>query len=290
MLICNKGEVEDMKNFIKSSLCYLFVISLIGCHRLEASPIQELESPTPSIDFPAIKISSDEKPNIEDIMHVFRFLVNKNVWIYGKSIYMGSQMTAEIYYEEINQLGKNGYVGYLFFPFQKNEKTWYNKVSVFIGKEGFESDFFQEDETRKIDDKLIYLGQETFCFMKEDVKKPIFPTSSTKKQDFLEKAKKKITQRINSYEKPSKGEYKVYIENFTNQDISANVIILKNNEEAYRVEVFSEMVMDDGTVSKDIVHYFGVRSPPRNWNNKLERSDYEKRMQLSICEFTVVNP
>jgi hypothetical protein len=203
---------------------------------------------------------------------------------------MGSQMTAEIYYEEINQLGRNGYVGYLFFPFQKNEKTWYNKVSVFIGKEGFESDFSQEDETRKIDDKLIYLGQETFCFMKEDFEKPIFPVLSTNKQNFIEKAKKEITKEIHSFEKPNKGKYKVYIEKFTNQDTYANIIILKNNIEAYGAKVLSEMVMDDGTVSKDVAYIWGLHLPPRNWNNKLERSDYEKRMQLSICEFTVVNP
>lgn len=240
------------------------------------------------------EVSNKIIPTKEDILAAFRFCINFEEWPYGNdnySSYIDEERTVVIYYKRRNQ--KN-YEGYLYFPFEKNGKTMYEEFSFLFGEEGFCScpltDPTTGDEPQKsIIEKLTYLGTETFYFAKEDVCKPVFPDSSPHKKKAISEFKQKITEELSSCGR-KKSEYKVYIQDFTNEDAlhGGTEALVVDGEEMTYWQVGYENMMDDGTEKLEVCIRGGWIT--YDWSDDLDRASAEKTMELSICDFSVVVP
>lgn len=88
-----------------------------------------------------------------------------------------------------------------------------------------------------------------------------------------------------------KGEYRVCIDNFTNEDRSAYVLIVKDGSEIWTGGV-GFMSADDTGSSKKVVYFraFNKSHEPLDWADEYERTMAEKTIQTSICDFTVIVP
>lgn len=256
----------------------------------EGDILKESESPDFSIT-PTDKVVSDKIiPTKEDILVAFRFWVNFEEWRYENdnySSYIDEKRTVEIYYKRRDQ--KN-YEGYLYFPFEKNGKTMYEEFSFLFGEEGFCSSPLTDCEPKKsINKKLTYLGTETFYFAKEDVCKPVFPDSSHRKEKAISEFKQKITEELSSCGR-KKSEYKVYIQDFTNEDAlcgGTEALVVDDEKMTYWEVCYGNMT-DDGTEKLEVCIRGGWIT--YDWSDDLDRARAEKTMELSICDFSVVVP
>lgn len=227
----------------------------------------------------------------QEILSAFRFWVNKNAWCYGDFEYINKKKIVEIYYENEDSEGNNEFYGHLYIPLKGDGKKCYKHFSFYFGKEGAESEPFTDEKVKVVDSDLIYLGKDTFYFPENNISKPKFQSASEKKKRFIDKAKKELTKAINSFEFDKKedkyGIYKVYIQDFANQDMATNVVIIKDEKIMWPSEILNQMVMDDGTILNDIAYFRGTYSAPRNWSDKNIRKIYERQLELSVCEFAV---
>ena len=80
-------------------------------------------------------------------------------------------------------------------------------------------------------------------------------------------------------------EYQVYILDCTNEDVTAEVIVIENNKKMWLGEILNQIQLDDGTI-KEEVDFIG-RASVIDWSDEQNRKDFEKELELSISEFTV---
>ena len=258
----------------------------------EGDILKESESPDFSI-IPTDKVVSEKIiPTKEDILNALRFWINFCEWQYESGqypSYMDKERTVELYYYK--RRDQNRYEGYLYFPFKKNGKTMYEEFSFLFGEEGFCSWPLIDCETKKsINKKLTYLGTETFYFAKEDVRKPVFPDSSPRKEKAIAEFKQKITEQLSSNGR-KKSEYKVYIRDFSNEDAlrgDATEALVIDGEEMNYWGLGYESMTDDGTEKLEVCIRGGWIT--YDWSDDLDRARAEKTMELSICDFSVVVP
>lgn len=83
------------------------------------------------------------------------------------------------------------------------------------------------------------------------------------KEDFLEKARQLLRNRLIGF---GEGHYNIAIEDFTLQDSSINVMILKNDKKLWTCEILCRMWMDDGSVLENVVY-------DRRWSSPVKLSD-----------------
>lgn len=302
-----------MKNS-KSLILVIIVLCLSSCTHNEPDNLQEVasssftkkipmksESPASSISLGDVEGTDEIIPTKEDILAAFRFYINFYEWKYGNgnySSYIDRERTVEIYYKK--RKNQDIFEGYLFFPLEENGKTVYEEFSFLFGEEGFCSwaltDATMEDEPQKsISKKLTYLGTETFYFAKDDVCKPVFPESSPKKEKAISEFKQKITEELSSHGR-EKSKYKVYIQDFTNEDTiygETEVLLVIDNKEIEFWQAGYMNTRDDRTEQLEV--YFqnrhGTGVPLTfDWSDDLERASAEKMMELSVCDFSIVVP
>ena len=221
-------------------------------------------------------------PNKEDILSAFRFWANKIAWLYEDYTYVDVKKTVEIYYKSKSE---KEYTGYLYFPYEKKGKKRYEKISFKFGENGFESGACIEG-AKKIGKKITYLGSDTFYMKKEDVIKPKYQEATQAKKTLIKNAKKEITKYLKDKTQEGEEEYKVYIQNFTNQDKNIDVII-EDDMTLSNGTIYTQQEMDDGTVKEGT--FFSA--PYEKWYiddlDEHAKSVYDREKELSICEFTV---
>lgn len=259
---------------MKRYLIYcIFVLILFGCGKIHKETQPKGQS--------SVKVSeSKNELNKEDILSAFRFWVNKKAWLYEDFEYVDIKKEVDVYYKKVNN---NEYLGYLYI----SSENGYIEISFLLGKDGYRSEPFSKRDKKEVENGLTYLGKEIFYFANEDVSKPEFPASSEKKDKFIQKAKQKIQEVLLSTETNQKKSYQVYILDFTNEDVGADVIIIENNKEMNLCRVLNQIELDDGTVLKDIAEYMGGRGPVIDWSDSRNRKDFEKELQLAVCKFTI---
>ena len=228
----------------------------------------------------ASNVQTKEEVCTNDILSAFEFWVNRNAWLYGDLEYVDMENKVDIYYKE----KEDGYLGYLYFPNVEHGEKVYKQFSFYFGKNGFRSHPFTETKTKKIEKNLIFLSQENFCLKRTDISKPIYPSASKKKLDFITKGKNKIKEVLCSQMKNNE-EYQVYILDCTNEDVTAEVIVIENNKKMWLGEILNQIQLDDGTI-KEEVDFIG-RDSVIDWSDEQNRKDFEKELELSISEFTV---
>lgn len=217
----------------------------------------------------------------EEILSAFSFWVNKNCWLYGSSEYADVKNKIKVYYKDKNT---KEYYGYLFIK----TKTGYDKLAFLIKKnEGYQSEPLSVKRVKKIGKKLSYLGNDTFFFDSHNAEQPQFPKSSKKKAAFIKRAKKKIKKLLSPNANSKKINYEIYILDFTNADISADVIVIENSKKMWLSEVVSEVKWDDGKTRKNLAQFQGQKSPIIDWTNAKNRTDFKKQLEMSVCKFNV---
>lgn len=142
-------------------------------------------------------------------------------------------------------------------------------------------------QVKTIDGKLSYLGEKKFFFSKKSVRKPQFPVSSERKEHFIKRAKRNISNILAKSTSRKKINYEVYILNFTNADSSAGVIIIEDSKKMWLSEVVSEIEGDDGKIKKNLAEFRGQRGPTIDWTNAENREEFRKELEMSICKFSV---
>lgn len=140
---------------------------------------------------------------------------------------------------------------------------------------------------KKIGKKLSYLGEDTFFFDSHNAGKPLFPKSSKKKAAFIKRAKKKIKKLLSPNANSKKITYEIYILDFTNADISADVIVIENSKKMWLCQVVSEVKWDDGKTRKNLAQFLGQKSPMIDWTNAKNRGDFRRQLEMSVGKFNV---
>lgn len=253
----------------------LILLFLAGCNQslYDKNSLQEEQE---------LNLQTKEEAYTNDILSAFKFWVNRNAWLYGHLEYVNMENKVDIYYKE----EEDGYLGYLYFPNIEDGEKVYKQFSFYFGEDGFRSHPFTETKTKKIEKNLIFLKQANFCLKRTDISKPMYPPASKKKLDFISKGKDKIKEILSSQIKKN-DEYQVYILDCTNEDITAEVIVIENNKEMWLGEISNQIQMDDGTIKEEI-DFIG-RGPVIDWADEQNRKNFEKELELSISEFTVKN-
>lgn len=256
--------------------------------------LKETASPDVSITPTDKAVSEKVIPTKEDILDAFRFWINFCEWRYGNDnypSYIDKERTVELYYYK--RKDQNRCEGYLYFPFEKNGKTMYEEFVFLFGEEGFCSDPLYDCRTKKsINKKLTYLGTETFYFAKEDVRKPVFPASSPRKEKAIAEFKQEITEQLSS-NGTGTSEYKVYIQDFSNEDALCGsdipaLLVYDGKMEYWYLGYMN--TRDDGTEKLEVYSRVGSGGIVMDWSDDLDRAIAEKIMELSVCDFSVVVP
>lgn len=225
----------------------------------------------------AIQYESTKKA---EIVSAFSFWINKNCWLYGSSEYADIQNKIKIYYKNKNA---KEYYGYLFI----RTKNGYDKLAFLIKKnDGYQSEPFYIKKVKKIDKKLSYLGNDTFFFDSQNAVKPQFSKSSKKKTTFIKRTKKEI-KKLLTQNSNKKIKYDIYILNFTNADICADVIVIENNKKMWLSEVVSEVKCDDGKTRRNLARFQGQKSPMIDWTKAENRADFKRQLEMAVCKFKV---
>lgn len=228
-----------------------------------------------------IKDNKKELSPKEQILSAFSFWVNKENWLYDNSVYVDVQKNIKIYYKARNEAE---YLGYIFIA--NGDK--YDKIVFVINKnDGYQSEPLYVKQVKTIDGKLSYLGEKKFFFSKKSVRKPQFPVSSERKEHFIKRAKRNISNILAKNTSRKKINYEVYILNFTNADSSAGVIIIEDGKKMWLSEVVSEIEGDDGKIKKNLAEFRGQRGPTIDWTNAENREEFRKELEMSICKFSV---
>ena len=292
--------------FLKWSILAFTVIFLSGCTSINLESVESpsftecisprVQSLTSTLCSMKTEIPDKTVPSKEEIISAFRFWINFNAWKYDQNDFIDQERVVEIYYERNNPdyaRDDDYFLGYLFFPYEENGKTLYEKYVFIFNEEGFSLEPSETSEAKTISKKLIYLGRETFYLAKKDVTKPVFPASSPRKEKLISRFKQKIIETLPSYGS-EKAEYKVYIQNFTNVEDSALVLLVKNGSEISYGEVRYGEELDDGSFI-DEVYFNNLRHGPGvpdtyDWNDEDARKRAEKIIELSVCDFSVAVP
>ena len=261
-----------MKKSILFIVC-LILLFLAGCNQsfMTKNDLQEEQE---------LNLQTKEEVCTNDILSAFKFWVNRRAWLYDDLEYVDMESRVDIYYKK----EEDGYVGYLYFPNVEDGKKVYKQFSFYFGEDGFRSHPFTETKTKKLEKNLIFLSRKNFCLKRTDISKPMYPPASKKKLDFITKGKDKIKEMLSSQMKKNE-EYQVYILDCTNEDITAEVIMIENNKKMWLGEILNQIQLDDGTIKEKID--FIVREPVIDWSDEQNRKDFEKELELSISEFTV---
>lgn len=98
----------------------------------------------------------------------------------------------------------------------------------------------------------------------------------------MKKAKKTIEKILSQ----TKGTHQVYIDNFTNQDKSAEVYIISDGKEVSCRTIWREILMDNGIVDTDAA-FFGKCIASYDWTDKDTREKLKGVLETSILEFEV---
>lgn len=257
-----------MRKLVKTGIFFILFL-LCDCH-VQAQKIETTQNNS-------VQYESTKKA---EIISAFSFWINKNCWLYGSSEYADVQNNIKIYYKAKNT---KKYYGYLFIK----TKTGYDKLVFVLNKNsGFQSEPLYVKKVKKTDKKLSYLGKEIFFFDSQNAAKPQFPKSSKKKTAFVKRAKKKI-KKLLTQNTNKKINYDIYILDFTNADISADVIVIENNRKMWLSEVVSEIKWDDGKNRKNLARFQGQKSPMIDWTKAENRADFKRQLEMAVCKFNV---
>lgn len=264
-----------MKKYMIYCIFVLFGFTIFGCGKVDKAAQPNKQSPV------NVSVNVSENKNEldkEDILSAFRFWVNKNAWLYGDCEYVDINMKVDVYYRKMED---NRYLGYLYIL---NEND-YTEISFILGENGYVSESSSRGNRNSIESDLIYLGREDFYFDSADISKPEYPALTKEKEEFIQKAEQAIREEL--LEEKRKASYQVFILDFTDEDVAADVIIIEDNKEMIRCKVLNQIKLDDGTVKRDIAKFWGNRDPVVDWTDEQNRKAYEKELQLAVHTFTV---
>lgn len=234
-------------------------VLLTGCGKIATDKVESAITEEPAKKMkPTTRLGND----VDDIMDALHFWINKTAWGYGKRVYtacmdddimfkdfLDTELKVKIYYRTIDSYYDNPEIEsrrddneledvIVFYISSGQENDNYISLSLVEGEHGFASET-EVSRTKKIEDDLIYLGEEKFYFSSKEITRPDFPVSDQKKQLFLKKAKKKIKKIVSQ----TKGTCQVYIGNFTNQDEGAEVYIIRDEKKLSCFTIWREILM-----------------------------------------------
>lgn len=260
-----------MKKYMIYCIFVLFGFTIFGCGKENKETQPNEQSP--------VKVSEYRNElDKEDILSAFRFWVNKKAWLYGDCEYVDTNMDVDLYYRQTED---NRYLGYLYII----NKSDYTEISFILGKDGYVSKPSSIGNRNSIENDLIYLGREEFYFDSADISKPEYSALSKEKEEFIKKAEQAIREAL--LKRKRKAGYQVFILDFTNEDVAADVIIIEDNKEMSLCKVLNQIKLDDGTILRDIAEFVGSRDSVVDWTDDQNRMDYEKELQLAVHTFTV---
>lgn len=293
-------------------IIYIFCISILfmGCYKIETEKLESavtagsIEEMKPAaIILPKTRLGND----VDDIMDAVRFWINKTAWGYGTGVYtayldedimfkdfLDTELTVKIYYGEIDSYYDDPEIESRrddnelediidFYISSGKENDSYIHLSLVEGEHGFASEPGMVERTKKIEEDVSdYLAEEKFYFSSKEITRPNFPVSDEKKELFLKKAKKKIKKILSQ----KKGTYQVYIDNFTNQDKSAEVYIINDGKEIRCHTIWREILMDNGIVDTDAA-FLDKGKGSYDWTDKDTREGFKRTLESSILEFEV---
>jgi hypothetical protein len=158
------------------------------------------------------------------------------------STYINNKKQVEIYYKMDN----NNYYGYVYVPSDKEGTiNHYSKYQFAFRDDCFESDpeydIMANITNLELDSKnYTYLGSEIFTLTKKDIEDIEFPTSKNpEKKEFVKSLyKQAITKDLHFYGFLEKGEYEVYVEDFTDLDMDSYAYIIKDGKEMWKNSVY----------------------------------------------------
>lgn len=279
-------------------------VLLTGCGKIPTDKLGAVitEEPTKKMK-PTTRLGND----VDDIMDALHFWINKKAWGYGKRVYtvcvgddceimfkdfLDTELTVKIYYRTIDSYYDDPEIEsrrddneledvIVFYISSGQENDNYISLSLVEGEHGFASET-EVSRTKKIEDDLIYLGEEKFYFSSKEITRPDFPVSDQKKQLFLKKAKKKIKKIVSQ----TKGTCQVYIGNFTNQDEGAEVYIIRDEKKLSCFTIWREILMENGIVDTDAA-LLDKRKASYDWTDKDTKEQFKRVLDTSILEFEV---
>ena len=280
-------------------------VLLTGCGKIATDKVESAitEEPAKKMN-PTTRLGND----VDDIMDALHFWINKKAWGYGKRVYtvcvgddceimfkdfLDTELTVKIYYRTIDSYYDDPEIEsrrddneledvIVFYISSGQENDNYISLSLVEGEHGFASETEWVSRTKKIEDDLIYLGEEKFYFSSKEITRPDFPVSDQEKQLYLKKAKKKIEEILLQ----SEGTHQVYIGNFTNQDKNAEVYIISDEKELSRHTLCREILMENGIVDTDAA-LLDKRKASYDWTDKDTKEQFKRVLDTSILEFEV---
>lgn len=227
--------------------------------------------------------------NVDDIMGALHFWINKEAWENGESEFLDKEMMVKIYYEEIDEKRDDNELKDMihFYISSEKQKGSYIHLTFIEGEHGFESKPEDVEKKKKVKHNLNYLTQKNFYFSSKEITCPDFPVSDQRKEDFLKRAKKEIKKVLSN----EQGIHQVYIKNFTNQDVGADVYVISNGKELWCSTIWKEIQKDNGVIDTNVAFLEGGNSTPIfDWTDKAIRESFKKTLELSILEFEVKVP
>lgn len=277
-------------------------VLLTGCGKIATDKVESAITEEPAKKMkPTTRLGND----VDDIMDALHFWINKTAWGYGKRVYtacmdddimfkdfLDTELKVKIYYRTIDSYYDNPEIEsrrddneledvIVFYISSGQENDNYISLSLVEGEHGFASET-EVSRTKKIEDDLIYLGEEKFYFSSKEITRPDFPVSDQKKQLFLKKAKKKIKKIVSQ----TKGTCQVYIGNFTNQDEGAEVYIIRDEKKLSCFTIWREILMENGIVDTDAA-LLDKRKASYDWTDKDTKEQFKRVLDTSILEFEV---
>ena len=277
-------------------------VLLTGCGKIATDKVKSAITEEPAKKMkPTTRLGND----VDDIMDALHFWINKTAWGYGKRVYtacmdddimfkdfLDTELKVKIYYRTIDSYYDNPEIEsrrddneledvIVFYISSGQENDNYISLSLVEGEHGFASET-EVSRTKKIEDDLIYLGEEKFYFSSKEITRPDFPVSDQKKQLFLKKAKKKIKKIVSQ----TKGTCQVYIGNFTNQDEGAEVYIIRDEKKLSCFTIWREILMENGIVDTDAA-LLDKRKASYDWTDKDTKEQFKRVLDTSILEFEV---
>lgn len=290
---------------------FIICISIIsvlftGCGKIETEKLESAITAEPTESMKQITPTTRLGNDVDDIMDALHFWINKTAWGYGKRVYtaymdddimfkdfLDTELTVKIYYRIIDSYYDDPEIEsrrddneledvIVFYISSGKENDNYISLSLVEGEHGFASEPEGVSKTKKIEDDLIYLAEENCYFSSKEIICPDFPVSDQKKQLFLKKAKKKIKKILSQ----TKGTCQVYIGNFTNQDKSAEVYIIRDEKKLSCYTIWREILMDNGIVDTDAALLDKCKAS-YDWTDKDTKEEFKRVLETSILEFEI---